>query len=87
MAETMEKPVLLLPWRRLSVLLISRSDDEEQTHPATLPVRPAEANGAVKDELPRLIASSRVTSSIDRVDRASGSEGADIVLTAGDGGG
>lgn len=34
----MEKLVLLLPWRRLSVLLISRSADEEQTHPATLPV-------------------------------------------------
>lgn len=58
MAETMEKLVLLLPWCRLSVLLISRSDDEEQTHPASC-YRRAEANGGVKDVLPRLIVSSR----------------------------
>lgn len=54
-AETVEKLVFLLPWCWLSVLLISSSDDEEHTHPATLP-----ATGPLRPMvLPHFFTSSR----------------------------
>lgn len=54
---TMEKLVFLLPWRLLSVLLISSGDDEETSAPCNTSCnRPAEADGAEKDELPPVFA-------------------------------
>lgn len=46
----MEKLVFLLPWRLLSVLLISSGDDEGTSGPCnTSCERPAETDDAVKD--------------------------------------